>query len=77
MSIIVYLTVQVFNRLHKLHLCSSHRDTLKYLDILGSGYDAKVTQWKDELTQRIIQSESVSSTCTNKKDTNVRLHLLI
>lgn len=52
-------TMQVFNRLHKLHLCSSHRDTLKCLDILGSGYDAKVNLWRDELTPRIIQSEIV------------------
>ena len=29
-----YGLIQVFYRLHKLHLCASHGDTLKSLDVL-------------------------------------------
>ena len=65
---VTLFTLQVFNRLHKLHLCSSHRDTLKCLDILGSGYDDKVKLWRDKLTPRIIQSDSVCINNTQFKN---------
>ena len=51
--------MQVYNRLHKLRLCASHQDTLKSLDKLGEGFDAKVLQWKDKLTPRIQQKKPV------------------
>lgn len=50
----------MYNRLHKLHLCVSHRDVLKTLDKLGEGFDGKVMQWRDKLMSRVQQNPSVS-----------------
>ena len=50
----------MYTRLHKLHLCASHRDTLTILDILGKGYDTKndemeqCTHFKDQFKQCMI-----------------------
>ena len=35
------------------------QDTLKSLDKLGEGFDAKVLQWKDKLMPRIQQTRPV------------------
>ena len=53
------LLMQVYNRLHKLHLCAFHQDTLKSLDKLGEGFDTKVVQWTDKLTPRVQQRRLV------------------
>ena len=51
--------MQVYNRLHKLHLCASHQDTLKSLDKLGEGFDNKVMQWRNKFTPGIQQRRPV------------------
>ena len=51
--------VQVFNRLQKLGVCASHRDTLNSLDILGEGYETKVKQWRADLMPKIVQNKNV------------------
>ena len=56
--------MQVYTRLHKLHLCASHRDTITSLDILGKSYDTKVMQWSNTLTPRITLEKSVSNIMT-------------
>ena len=55
----IYIHLQIYTRLHKLRLCASHGDTLRSLDILGEGFDAKVIQWRDELTPRILEGKTV------------------
>ena len=44
-------------RLQKLLLCVSHKTTLKYLDKLGSGHDAKVMRWAESLRKEMLPSE--------------------
>ena len=44
-----YTHIQVFTRLHKLGLVTSHKSTIRLLDELGSGHDSLVHQWREKL----------------------------
>ena len=52
---------QVYQRLQKLQLCLSHKQTLKVIDKMGEGFDAKVWKWKKEVeeTMNIDSSQQV------------------
>lgn len=49
--------MQVFTRLQKLQLCTSHKAILKTLDDASDGHDEKVFNWKEDLEEKAAFSE--------------------
>ena len=45
--------MQVYQQLQKLKLCLSHKQTLKVIDMVGEGFDAKVLIWKREVEETL------------------------
>ena len=45
--------MQVYQWLQKLQLCLSHKQTLKVIDTMGEGFDAKVLIWKKEVEETL------------------------
>ena len=43
----LHACAQVFTRLQKLQLCTSHMAMLKTLDVAAEGHDEKVFDWQD------------------------------
>ena len=41
--------MQTLNRLQKLGLCLAHTGTIQLLEKLGSNFDHKVVEWRDNL----------------------------
>ena len=41
--------MQTLNRLQKLGLCLGHTGTIQLLEKLGSNFDAKVVEWRENL----------------------------
>jgi hypothetical protein len=59
-SVILYsghCSKQVFNRLNKLHLCTSHRTLHRLLKNLGENFDNKVLQWTSSLCEKLNEKQ--------------------
>ena len=52
--IMINLFMQVFDRLQKLHLCLSHRKTVRTVDKLGENHDSVLCEWRNALEHILV-----------------------
>lgn len=52
---------QVHQRLQKLNVCVSHSSVIRLLDKVGSGFDAKVIKWRDDITATLDSTNEIVS----------------
>ena len=51
------IIIQVFRRLQKLQLCTSHMSLLNTLEIAAEGHDEQVFDWQYTLEQNTLSSQ--------------------
>ena len=53
----LHACAQVFTRLQKLQLCTSHMAMLKTLDVAAEGHDEKVFDWQDTQKENAVTTQ--------------------
>lgn len=67
--------MQVFTRLQKLLLCTSHKHTIVHIDDLGKDHDCDVRKWMDTITDAMEGKQLVNNNYVNVDYSSMKINL--